>query len=208
MSNFESALSEMPLVAILRGLHIENAIEVSDILIEAGFRIIEVPLNSPDALSSISLISKRHGHSAIIGAGTVLTEDEVDAVALAGGQIVVAPNINSKVGTAAISRGLTWCPGIMSPTEAFLALDLGAKILKLFPAELVPPVAVSAMRAVLPTGTKTVAVGGISTENMLEYFSAGANGIGLGSSLFKPSYKSNEIRQRAEELIRVKKDME
>lgn len=208
MNNFESAFSEMPLVAILRGLHIENAIEVSDILIEAGFRIIEVPLNSPDALSSISLISKRHGYSAIIGAGTVLTEDEVDAVALAGGQIVVAPNINSKVGTAAISRGLTWCPGIMSPTEAFLALDLGAKILKLFPAELVPPGAVSAMRAVLPTGTKTVAVGGISKENMLEYFSAGANGIGLGSSLFKPSYKLNEIRQRAEEFIRVKKDME
>ncbi len=207
MSDLTKAFAEMPLIAILRGLKTEAALPVSGALIDAGFRIIEVPLNSPDPLASISQVAKRHGTAAIVGAGTVLTVDQVNAVADAGGRIIVSPNMNPEVGRAAVSRGLYWCPGVITPSEAFAALDLGAAVLKFFPAEMMPPAAIAAMRAVLPKDAIIAAVGGITPETMALYHAAGVNGFGLGSALFKPDYKLKEISQRAKAFVRALKDM-
>lgn len=197
MIDIATAFANNPLIAILRGLEPENALPVSDTLIEAGFQIIEVPLNSPEPLVSIHRIAERHGAQAIIGAGTVLNVEQVEAVADAGGRIIVSPNMNPDVGRAAVARGLHWCPGVMTPSEAFAALDLGASVLKFFPAEMVPPAAIAAMRAVLPQDAVVAAVGGISPDNMAPYRAAGVNGFGLGSALFKPDYTLDDIGRRA-----------
>ncbi|MDU8911902.1 2-dehydro-3-deoxy-6-phosphogalactonate aldolase [Aestuariicoccus sp. MJ-SS9] len=197
MTDLVTAFARNPLIAILRGVAPENALAVADTLIEAGFQIIEVPLNSPEPLESIQRIAERHGAHAIVGAGTVLTAAQVDAVADAGGRIIVSPNMNPDVGRAAAARGLYWCPGVMTPSEAFAALDLGASVLKFFPAELVPPKAIAAMRAVLPQDAVVAAVGGISPDTMSAYFKAGVNGFGLGSALFKPDYSLDDIGKRA-----------
>jgi 2-dehydro-3-deoxyphosphogalactonate aldolase len=197
MIDLATAFSINPLIAILRGLEPENAPPVSDTLIEAGFQIIEVPLNSPEPLVSIHRIAERHGAQAIVGAGTVLSVEQVDAVADAGGRIIVSPNMNPDVGRAAVARGLYWCPGVMTPSEAFAALDVGASVLKFFPADMVPPAAIAAMRAVLPKDAIVAAVGGISPDNMAPYSAAGVNGFGLGSALFKPSYALEDIAMRA-----------
>ncbi|RYG89453.1 2-dehydro-3-deoxy-6-phosphogalactonate aldolase [Loktanella sp. IMCC34160] len=203
MIDLATALGENPLIAILRGLEPDNALPVSDTLFEAGFRIIEVPLNSPDPIESIAKIAGRHGTKAIVGAGTVLTVAQVDAVADAGGRIIVSPNMNPNVGRAAIARGLYWCPGVMTPSEAFAALDLGASVLKFFPAEMVPPSAVAAMRAVLPKDAIVAAVGGITPETMASYRAAGTDGFGLGSALFKPSYALEDIAMRAQAFTKA-----
>ena len=197
MTDLAAAFARNPLIAILRGVAPENALAVADTLIAAGFQIIEVPLNSPEPLVSIQRIAERHGAQAIVGAGTVLTAAQVDAVADAGGRIIVSPNMNPDVGRAAAARGLYWCPGVMTPSEAFAALDLGASVLKFFPAEMVPPKAIAAMRAVLPQDTVVAAVGGISPDTMSAYFDAGVNGFGLGSALFKPDYSLDDIGKRA-----------
>ncbi len=197
MTDLATAFARNPLIAILRGLEPQNALAVADTLIEAGFQIIEVPLNSPEPLVSIQRIAERHGAHAIVGAGTVLTAAQVDAVADAGGQIIVSPNMNPDVGRAAAARGLYWCPGVMTPSEAFAALDLGASVLKFFPAEMVPPRAIAAMRAVLPQDAVVAAVGGITPDTMSAYFDAGVNGFGLGSALFKPDYSLDDIGKRA-----------
>lgn len=197
MTDLATAFAKTPLIAILRGVAPENALAVADTLIEAGFQIIEVPLNSPEPLVSIQQIAERHGAHAIVGAGTVLTVAQVDAVADAGGRIIVSPNMNPDVGRAAAARGLYWCPGVMTPSEAFAALDLGASVLKFFPAEMVPPKAIAAMRAVLPQDAVVAAVGGISPDTMSAYFDAGVNGFGLGSALFKPDYSLDDIGKRA-----------
>ena len=201
MSDLAAALADNPLIAILRGLLPDSAEQVSDTLVDAGFRIIEVPLNSPDPLVSIARISARHGARATVGAGTVLNVEQVSAVADAGGRIIVSPNMNPDVGRAAIARGLYWCPGIVTPSEAFAALDIGASVLKVFPAEMVPPPAVAAMRAVLPTGTFIAAVGGITPDTMVPYHHAGANGFGLGSALFNPEYSLDDIGTRARAFV-------
>ncbi|SNZ19250.1 2-dehydro-3-deoxy-6-phosphogalactonate aldolase [Cohaesibacter gelatinilyticus] len=201
MIDLATAFSQNPMIAILRGLELKNTPSVSDTLIEAGFRIMEVPLNSPDPISSIALIAERHGEKAIIGAGTVLTVDQVNAVADAGGRIIVSPNMNPDVGRAAVARGLYWCPGVMTPSEAFAALDLGAAVLKFFPAEMVPPGAIAAMRAVLPRKAIIAAVGGITPQTMAPYHAAGTNGFGLGSALYKPGYSLEEINERAKAFV-------
>jgi len=201
VSALRSALDAVPLIAILRGLEPSMAVPVTDVLVEAGFRIIEVPLNSPDPLESIRRISDRHGGRAIIGAGTVLTCADVDAVADAGGRIIVAPNMNPAVGTHALARGLWWCPGVCTPTEAFAALDAGASLLKFFPADLVSPAAIAAMRAVLPRDAILAAVGGITPTSMADFRSVGIDGFGLGSALFKPSYTVDDIARRARAFV-------
>lgn len=150
MIDLKTAFAANPLIAILRGLKPDNACAVSDRLIDAEFRIIEVPLNSPQPLVSIRRIAERHGARSIVGAGTVLTVRQVEEVADAGGRIIVSPNMNPDVGRRAARLGLYWCPGVMTPSEAFAALDMGASVLKFFPAEMVPPIAIAAMRAVLP----------------------------------------------------------
>lgn len=197
MIELSEAMAANPLIAILRGIEPEMAEPVSDALVEAGFRIIEVPLNSPQACVSIAKIAKRHGEKAVIGAGTVLKPEEVDAVAEAGGRIIVTPNMNVDVGRLAVARALYWCPGVMTPSEAFTALEIGASVLKFFPAEMVPPKAIAAMRAVLPREALVAAVGGITPETMAPYCAAGVNGFGLGSALYKPGYTVKEIAGRA-----------
>ena len=207
MIDLATAFASNPLIAILRGLEPENALPVSDTLHASGFRIIEVPLNSPDPFVSIQQIAARHGDGAIVGAGTVLTVGQVETVADAGGRIIVSPNMNPDVGRAAVALGLYWCPGVMTPSEAFAALGLGASVLKFFPAEMVPPKAIAAMRAVLPQDAVVAAVGGISPDNMAQYRAAGVNGFGLGSALFKPVYTLDEIRRRARAFTDALEDL-
>ncbi|QDG75378.1 2-dehydro-3-deoxy-6-phosphogalactonate aldolase [Labrenzia sp. PHM005] len=207
MNLWEEAISDNPMIAILRGLAPEQALDVADALVDAGFRIIEVPLNSPDPLTSISLIAKKYGDRIVIGAGTVLTPGNVDAVVDAGGKIIVAPNMKPTVGERAVELGAKWCPGVLSPTEAFDALEIGASVLKFFPAELVPPKAIAAMRAVLPKDAIVAAVGGITPETMESYFKAGSNSFGLGSALYKPSYSVNNIAKRAQAFVAAYREM-
>jgi 2-dehydro-3-deoxyphosphogalactonate aldolase len=207
MTLWDTAFAKNPLIAILRGLAPDRAIGVADVLVDAGFRIIEVPLNSPDPLTSIRLIAQKHGDRVIVGAGTVLTPDDVTAVVEAGGQIIVSPNMNPRVGARAIKLGAIWCPGVMTPTEAFTALDLGATVLKFFPAELVPPKAIAALRAVLPKDALVAAVGGITPQTMADYLGAGANSFGLGSALFKPEYDLQDIERRATAFVRAYREL-
>src|SRR5690606_854904 len=170
--SFEDRLREMPLVAILRGIDPNEAASVASLLVEAGFRIVEVPLNSPEPLLSIERMAECCGDEALIGAGTVLDPALVGPVADAGGRLIVMPNCHAGVIRAAKAAGLTVMPGVMTPTEAFAALELGADALKLFPAEILSPAAVKAFRAVLPPATRLVAVGGIEPGNMAGYWQA------------------------------------
>jgi len=186
MMAWQEALQAMPLVAILRGLEPDHCEEVAAALVDAGFRIIEVPLNSPEPFETIARLAGRFGARALIGAGTVLTPDDTNAVAAAGGRLVVMPNCDPAVIRAAKAAGCAAVPGIMTPSEAFAALNAGADALKLFPAEVLPPKMVKALRAVLPAETQMLAVGGITPETMAGYWQAGARGFGLGSALFKP----------------------
>ena len=208
MMTLDGALKATPLIAILRGLDPDRAVAVAEVLVEAGFRVIEVPLNSPAPLTSIERIARRVGDDALIGAGTVLTETDMASVADAGGRIIVAPNMNPALGAAAVARGLAWCPGVMTPTEAFAALDIGAQVLKLFPAEMIPPKAVAAMRAVLPREALVAAVGGITPEGMAAYRAAGTDAFGLGSALFKPDYTLEDISLRARRFVAASVDLE
>ncbi|MEX0340738.1 MAG: 2-dehydro-3-deoxy-6-phosphogalactonate aldolase [Arenibacterium sp.] len=208
MIDLAEALSANPLIAILRGLRPANANPVSDALFDAGFRLIEVPLNSPDPLASIAQMSSTYGSRAVVGAGTVLTVDQVAAVADAGGRLIVSPNMNPDVGRAAVARGLYWVPGVMTPSEAFAALDLGASVLKFFPAEMVPPAAIAALRAVLPKTALIAAVGGITPDNMAPYRAVGVESFGLGSALFKPEYSVDDIAERAGAFTRAWEDLE
>ena len=203
MNDFTTALAANPLIAILRGLVPNSAEAVSDSLIDAGFRVIEVPLNSPQPVQSIATIVRRHGDRAIVGAGTVLTVEDVNAVADAGGRIIVSPNMNPDVGRAAVAKGLFWCPGVITPSEAFAALDIGASVLKVFPAEMMPPAAIAAMRAVLPKDAVIAAVGGITPQTMGPYVAAGVDGFGLGSALFKPGYSLDDIAKRAQAFVQA-----
>lgn len=197
---FVDLLAQCPLVAILRGLTPQDADAAGDALCEAGFRLIEVPLNSPKPLQSIRQLSRLNG-TALVGAGTVLTARQVDEVHDAGAQLVVAPNFNPEVVRRAVALGLACAPGVATPTEAFAALDAGATALKLFPAEAIPPAAVKAMRAVLPASALLLPVGGISTANLRTYLEAGANGAGLGSALYRPGMAIGELRERARDFV-------
>ncbi len=199
--NFSEAFEAMPLVAILRGLEPARAADVGDILAEAGFRLIEVPLNSPEPLKSIRVLADRLAGRAVVGAGTVFRAAEVEEVAASGGSLVVAPNFDAQVGAAAARLSLDWCPGIMTPTEAFAAIRCGASALKVFPAELVPPAGVAAMRAVLPREVRLVMVGGVKPDGMRAYRGAGADGFGLGSALFKPGMADETIRAAADAFV-------
>lgn len=201
MSFLNRALAQNPLIAILRGLEPNRALDVAGVLVDAGFRIIEVPMNSPDPLMSIERIAHKFGSEVVVGAGTVLTTENVSAVHDAGGKIIVAPNMNPKVGARTIALDMKWCPGVLTPTEAFAALELGASVLKVFPAELAPPKAISAMRAVLPNDALVAVVGGITPATMGDYRNAGADSFGLGSALFKPTYDLSDLKARAEAFV-------
>jgi 2-dehydro-3-deoxyphosphogalactonate aldolase len=196
---FAAALQALPLVAILRGLAPDPAGGVGTELVEAGFTLIEVPLNSPQPLQSIAALATRFPH-ALIGAGTVLTPLQVGQVKAAGADLIVSPNFNPAVVREALRLGLVCLPGVQTASEAFAALEAGAAGLKLFPAEMIPPAAVRALRAVIPTEVALLPVGGITPRNMADYRAAGASGFGIGSALFKPGMSAAAVGASAREF--------
>jgi len=193
---FERAFAELPLVAILRGLRPDEALAIGGALVAGGFRLIEVPLNSPEPLRSIEMLVRAFPE-ALVGAGTVLTPADATAVHAVGGRMIVAPNFDVAVVREAVRLGAVALPGVATPSEAFAALAAGAAALKLFPAEMIPPAAVKAVRAVLPPSTRLLPVGGISLDNLDAYRRAGADGFGIGSSLYQPGVDVQEVRRRA-----------
>ena len=193
---FSAAMAALPLVAILRGLRPQEAADIGTALVDAGFRLIEVPLNSPQPLQSIATLVKQLPQ-ALVGAGTVLSVKDVGEVHAAGGQLIVSPNFNPAVVREAVRLGLVCLPGVLSASEAFAALEAGAAGLKLFPAEMIPPAAVKALRAVIASDVALLPVGGISTDNMAAYRAAGASGFGIGSALFKPGLDAAQVGSSA-----------
>lgn len=193
--------NRLGLVAILRGLEPERAVEVAQVVFDAGIDMIEVPLNSPAPFRSIAAIVAALGDKALIGAGTVLTTDDVDRLADTGAKLMVSPNTNPAVIAHAAESGLVSLPGALTPSEMFAALEAGAIGLKLFPAELASPAALKAVRAVLPSETPVYVVGGIDGANMGEYLDAGAAGFGIGSAIFKPGKMLSDIADGAAQLV-------
>lgn len=189
------------LIAILRGIKPEEAVGVSRVLIESGFGIIEVPLNSPQPLRSIELISARYGEQALIGAGTVLKPQEVDDVAQAGGRLIISPNVDQHVVERSVQRGLVSMPGVLTPTEALLAVRSGATCLKFFPASVLGAGGISAIRAILPAGTLMGAVGGVGGQSLQEYWHVGVRMFGIGASLYKPGDSLAIIKKKADIIV-------
>jgi 2-dehydro-3-deoxyphosphogalactonate aldolase len=199
------ALTHLPLIAILRGLTPAEAPAIGQALVDKGFAIIEVPLNSPEPLHSIATLTRLFPHT-LIGAGTVLNAQQVQDVHAAGGRLVVAPNFNPAVVAQALALNMVVLPGVATPTEAFAALDAGAHGLKLFPAEMVSPVTVKALRAVLPKDAALMPVGGITPDNMAAYRTAGASGFGLGSALYAPERSAEQVRLAAQNFVNAFRD--
>jgi 2-dehydro-3-deoxyphosphogalactonate aldolase len=197
MTALDDALDRFPLVAILRGLQPDRAIDIGERLVEAGFRVIEVPLNSPEPLKSIERLANAFGNRAIIGAGTVLKSSDISAVARAGGRLIVMPHADVNLIRQTDHLGLFCIPGVATPTEAFAALAAGADALKMFPAEALPPAVVKSWRAVIRPPIKLLPVGGITPESMADYLEAGASGFGLGSALFKPDLSLQALEANA-----------
>lgn len=204
---FARHFADCPLVAIIRGVTPAEVEGVAGALLEAGFRIIEVPLNSPDPLQSIERLARLAGDSATIGGGTVLSAADVRRVADAGGRIIVSPNTDAEVIGAAVAAGLVSSPGYFTPSEAFTAAKAGAHVLKLFPAEAAGPAVVKAQLAVLPRDVPLVVVGGIRPDNMRPYIEAGAKGFGLGSSLYKPGMAAGEVVANARAFVAALRDL-
>jgi len=194
------AMTQLPLIAILRGLTPAEAPTISQALVDSGFAIIEVPLNSPEPLQSITALTARFPQS-LIGAGTVLNAQQVKDVHAAGGRLIVSPNFNPAVVAQALALGMVVLPGVATPTEAFAALDAGAHGLKLFPAEMISSATVKALRAVLPQDAALMPVGGITPDNMAAYRAAGATGFGLGSALYAPGRSADQVRSAAQKFV-------
>lgn len=189
-----------PLIAILRGVTPDEAVQICAALIDAGITKIEVPLNSPNPFDSIKRMVDAHGHHALIGAGTVLSTHDVGRVAQAGGKLIVSPNCDQRVIVATKNAGMESWPGVMTPTECFQALKWGADGLKIFPASLIGPDGIRAIRAVLPPNTQVYAVGGAGAENFAEWMAATADGFGIGSALYKPGMSVAEVAARAKDM--------
>lgn len=194
---FQALFAECPLIAILRGVRPDEVDAIGDSLFEGGVRIIEVPLNSPDPLDSIARLSARFDGRALIGAGTVLSVDQIDPIRAAGGRLIVSPSTNPHVIAATVAGGMVSCPGYFTVSEAFAALDAGAHALKLFPAEAASPAVVRAQRAVLPKDLRLVVVGGVAPDTMAPWLAAGADGFGLGSGIYRPGQTPRETLDQA-----------
>ena len=195
-AKFSAAMARLPLVAILRGLQPAEALAVGQALVNANWHLIEVPLNSPQPLQSIASLRQAFPQ-ALVGAGTVLTPEDVRQVQAAGGELIVSPNFNPAVVAEAVRLGMVCLPGVMTASEAFGALAAGASGLKIFPAEMITPQVLKALRAVLPADALVLPVGGISPLNMQAFRAAGANGFGIGSSLFKPGMTAADVAESA-----------
>ena len=201
LAAFDAAFASCPLIAILRGVRPDEVVAIGEELVAAGFTLIEVPMNSPDPLDSVARLVAALGDRAMIGAGTVLTVDQVAGMRDAGGRMVISPNTNSDVIRASAAAGLVSLPGIATPSEALAALDAGATALKLFPAEAASPTVLKAMRAILPSGLRVLPVGGIVPEGMAPWHEAGAAGFGLGSALYKAGMSAAEVGARARAFV-------
>lgn len=197
------AMKELPLVAILRGVGPKEALAIGETLVGAGFRIVEVPLNSPEPFESIARLAQGLGPDVLVGAGTVSREGDVDRVAAAGGRLIVMPHADVAVIEAAVARGLACIPGVATPTEAFAALKAGAYALKLFPAEVLGPASLKAWRAVLRPSVAILPVGGITPESLAIWRAAGAAGFGLGSALYQPGMTAVEVGTRAAAFVKA-----
>lgn len=197
----DSYLQQLPLIAILRGVKPEEIVPVGLALYDAGFRLIEIPLNSPQPLKSIGLLAAELGDRALIGAGTVLSTGQVEEVAQAGGRLIVSPNCNPEVIRATRRAGLFSSPGVATPSEGFAALEAGAQVLKLFPAEQFNPSIVKAWRAVFSRDIALLPVGGITPAGMAAYVDAGASGFGLGSALYKPGMSATEVGENGKAFV-------
>jgi 2-dehydro-3-deoxyphosphogalactonate aldolase len=191
-SRFAETIAAMPIVAILRGVKPDEVIAVAQAIFDAGVRMIEVPLNSPDPLTSVAKLAAHFDDRAIVGAGTVLNLDDVARCKAAGAHIIVSPNMNPDVIRATVAAGMISAPGCLTPTEAFAALDAGAHAVKLFPGELISAAAVKAMRAVLPKQAIILVVGGVSTDLIDTYRAAGANGFGVGGAIYRAGTSAEE----------------
>ena len=199
-SKFLAHMDSLPLVAILRGLKPEEALDVGHAIVNAGFHILEVPLNSPDPLRSIQRLAEAFPN-ALVGAGTVTTAQQVRDIKAAGGQLIISPHLDDNVVCEAVNLGLISMPGVATPSEAFRAIALGAHGLKLFPAEMISPSVVKSMRAVLPSHIRLIPVGGIGTHNMVDYRKSGASGFGIGSALFAPGKSAQAVGQSAAAFV-------
>jgi 2-dehydro-3-deoxyphosphogalactonate aldolase len=198
---FDAAFARCPLVAILRGIRTDEVDAVGAALVRAGIRIIEVPLNSPDPLESIARLAQRFAEYAVIGAGTVVDAKDVFAVKAAGGTLIVSPNADRDIITEAIQCDLMPLPGVATPTEAFAAMNAGATAIKLFPAELIAPGALKAMRTVLPAAIRCLPVGGITPASIEVWRKAGADGFGLGAALYARGMTADDVYERAVEFV-------
>jgi 2-dehydro-3-deoxyphosphogalactonate aldolase len=203
---FHARRRECPLIAILRGLPPHEAEGIGEALVEAGIRIIEVPLNSPQPLTSIEALAVRLGDRAMIGAGTVTAAAEVAEVRDAGGTLIVSPHVDEDVIGATVAARLVSLPGFVTPSEAFAALRAGAHALKLFPAESVQPATLKALRAVLPGAIPILPVGGITPDLLSPWLAAGAAGFGLGSALYRPGDSPTEVRGRGMKFVAALRD--
>ncbi len=195
------ALETCGIIAILRGVKPDDVSAVAEALFAAGVRIVEVPLNSPDPFSSINTLAKNFAGRMVIGAGTVLSTQDVNLLKESGGTISVSPDCNPETIARAIALGLDPLPGVFTPTEAFAAIRAGARHLKLFPAEAASPTTVKAWRAVLPKDIKVHAVGGVTPQNMGEWLACGVSGFGIGSSLYKPGMSITAVAESANTLV-------
>ena len=195
------SLDALPLIAILRGLKPDEAVEVGEAIVAAGFRCLEVPLNSPEPLDSIRRLRQALDGRALVGAGTVLNVAAAHEVAEAGGQLIISPNTNVDVIRETKTLGLLSLPGFFTPSEAFAALDAGADALKLFPAEIAGPKGLKAVRAVLPAATRVYPVGGVDPDSMSAWRSAGASGFGIGSAVFKPGQSAEQVGRQAAAFV-------
>jgi 2-dehydro-3-deoxyphosphogalactonate aldolase len=200
-AEFNAAFAALPLIAILRGLEPHDAEPVGQTLLDAGFRLIEVPLNSPNPLESIARLAKLCGTRAVVGAGTVLSVEDVVAVESAGGRMIVSPSVDPNVVATSASRGLAVLPGVQTATECFTALRAGATALKLFPAEASSPAVLRALLAVLPPDTRVVPVGGITANNLEPWLAASAAGFGLGSGLYAAGRSPTDVARRAADYV-------
>lgn len=197
-TDLQAWLSErLPLVAILRGVKPEEVLECGEVLMAAGFRVIEVPMNSPRPLESIERLARHLNGRALVGAGTVLTTEEVEAVVRAGGRLIVSPHFDEALVDAAQHHGIACLPGVFTPTEMLAAIRMGLTLAKLFPAEAAPPSVVTALSTVLPPEFSLLPVGGITPASIRDYFAAGAGGFGLGSALYRPGMSMDQLRTNA-----------
>lgn len=200
---FHNHLSACPIVAILRGITPDEVVPIGYALIKAGIRIIEIPLNSPYPFESIHRLAKDVGNQALVGAGTVLSITDVGKVKEAGGQLVVSPNTDVAVIAATVKADMVSIPGFFTPTEAFAAVHAGAHAIKLFPAEAASPAVIKAQRAVLPTQTPLMVVGGVQAHDVAAWLSAGANGFGLGGALYRPGQSASLVFEKAASFVKA-----